>query len=206
MVKKILLSLTVCSVGTSRADFGSTAAYSIAGTAIVSAVTYGVYTLYKGARVKVSAYVDTYVEDAAVEAIVLAFKKPSSCTEEELSKKAHLICRRGRIVKALDEKIEQGHAFRKKFDKIKMLFSAIDLFRKVHKDEQKYANPSIVDRIEEERIVQSILLSIKPDDHCTQHELEKKETARKKRKKILSRLVAMNPSLAKNELVKLILV
>lgn len=150
---------------------------------------------------RIKAWAKAKVEEKIVDETVKALKlvltwDNSGLKPEALREKARLIQMRMRIMDALNnetksQKLSVEH--RKALSAMVTLaipaFKFVDKYRSPIADEENFKTASIKDEFIESKIVESIILSYKPDAECTKKELQKKQEAIVRQEKITQHLL-----------------
>lgn len=178
---------------------------------------------YKITRLKV----ENKIEDDVVQLIILSLTLnasinalPAKEREQKFRAKARCINIRMRVMNKLDDLISSSEStldathkelLRKKIKPIKSFFDSLDDWRKLpfciqNPYEKEYREPTFTDKIFEQRMIDSILLSIKPDEECTAQELELKKSAEERKIRILKKVTdgIANQWASKLDVMKLI--
>ncbi len=186
---------------------------------IAAAATAGIcsYKLIKHIYAQSKEYLENKIIDETVDAIIVGLMPHSKLNnlsvpkrEEILRKKARLIAMRKRICSQLEKKItdesilspEHKNKLQKNLEFGKKVFKIIDAFRLDNDFEKEYAATSFMDQTIENSILNSIILTTKPNAECTAQELLEKKTKEIRKAKIISKLKMHVSGIVFNQLIK----
>ena len=141
---------------------------------------------------------DQYVVDHASDAVILALSLDNTkLSPEELGKKAQLIQMRKDVFNALTIEFSKNHSLtpdqklnlKACIDLFRPIFSGVDYFVLPQLATQASQNASLLGDVKnsfvKKQIVQSILLTLKPNSECSEEELARKQKLQEQRIKIL---------------------
>lgn len=207
-MKRILYPLTLVLLSTivvpsESMQWNSLSKYLTKNNALIAgsclAAGYAGYKLYHYGQ----EYLENRIIDEAVDAIQTGLtpvytlqNMPAHKREEILKKKARLINIRKRIMAQLDRHVNGASALSPQHketiqEDLKLAKTAcklIDAVRTSNPYEAEYTQASTIDQIIEKNIINSILLVTKPDNECTQKELQQKKAKEIRKAKIVEKL------------------
>lgn len=161
------------------------------------------YKLYQFAYNKYKQYNEQIIIDKTVDALIVScmpvslVKKLSPKERDELlQKKAWLINIRKRILNKLEEIVAHDNNLSKNHKEVissklktaKTMFAVIDTFKLYNRFENDYKKASYLDTVIENRIINSLIISLKPIEECMPTDLATKQEIQARRKKVIERV------------------
>lgn len=168
------------------------------------ALSYMGYQFFIYFQAKSMQYLEDAIANKAVETIAIALmpmswveRLPKQEQEEILIKKAKLIVMRKKVLASLQEllddtsaplSIKQRKNIQRNLNYANVFFITIDAVRKENKFEKQYEQLALLDSFIEKQIINSIVLTSKPDKECSVGELAQKQVVVARRNHIIAKL------------------
>lgn len=159
---------------------------------VVAGCSYIGYKLYK--NVKIFKTIENKIVDRMTNALASFLVHNDKLTDKELKDKAWINNIRKRVILRLRAKdismLSEQHqkAYTKSLARTRKFFSTLDFVYMPTKYDDNYVEPTALDVLIENKMVDSFVVSAKPEAECTQSELLKKQAAEKRSHEILIKI------------------